>query len=340
LIEDIVGLTKRVCGKIDQTSIQNLKKRIDPSGHANITIEQILSHIRLLIEVIGNTTIDNFDKDKLETLEKEICSEITAAVSQELPNKETSYNNLASWIAGISRTTSVEIFTPNYDLLIEEALEVQNIPYFDGFIGSKKAFFDLHSIEQENLPSRWVKLWKLHGSINWWNDSCGNVFRCHYENSEKTKNKQMIYPSHIKYSQSRRMPYLAMQDRLGRFLSSGQSILIICGYSFSDQHINEILVQRLAANPRAICFGLLYDDLEKYKDALENAKKVTNLCLISQDSAFFSKETKKWRSPSGHLDPTHQDYIEDDKCKLGNFEALGKFLQKQTIHENMDRNHA
>ncbi len=34
----------------------------------------------------------------------------------------------------------IELFTTNYDLLLEEALEDEEIPYFDGFVGSKKSF--------------------------------------------------------------------------------------------------------------------------------------------------------------------------------------------------------
>lgn len=252
------------------------------------TIEDILSHVRLLTEVVGNGTIDEFGKSELEKIEKSICEQITSAVNRELPDEETPYHQLASWIGGIPRNNPVEIFTPNYDLLMESALESKNVPYFDGFVGSRKAFFDLHSIEQDNLPPRWVRLWKLHGSINWWNDSDNKVFRGY---SESDSNKQMIYPSHMKYHESRKMPFMAMQDRLGKFLAYGQSVLITCGYSFSDQHLNEIILQRLLANPRAICFGLLYDNIENYTEAMAFAKKTTNLSLISKNSVFCGGES-------------------------------------------------
>jgi hypothetical protein len=230
IIPDIAGLTTAVCLELDQNKIKNLEKGIVLPGGKKATVEDILSRVRLLLDAIGESEFDGLKKQDLTDIEKEICDKITQEVDKDLPDKITSYHNLASWISGIPREHPVEIFTPNYDLLIESALEAKNIPYFDGFVGSRNAFFDLHTMEYEELPPRWVRLWKLHGSVNWWVDTDGNVFR----GVPKNNDKQMIYPSHLKYLQSRRMPYLAMQDRLSNFLSTGQSVLITNGYSFVD----------------------------------------------------------------------------------------------------------
>ncbi|MCG8533368.1 MAG: SIR2 family protein, partial [Desulfovibrionales bacterium] len=127
------------------------------------------------------------------------------------------------------------------------------------------------------------------------------------------------------------MPYLAMQDRLSDFLSTGQSVLITNGYSFIDQHLNEIITQRLSANPRSVCFGLLYDDIEKYPEALDCARKTTNLHLLSYNAAFFAGDQKKWGENGDKL----YDFLTDKKgsetkCKIGDFSCFGQFLLKQT----------
>lgn len=336
LIQDIAGLTSAICKTLTDKNVDKIIDRIPLPEGKKATIEDILSHVRLLIEVVGGGQVDDFTKKNLEKLEGKICEEITKAVSKELPDNETPYYQLASWIGGIQRNNPVEIFTPNYDLLIESALESKNIPYFDGFIGSRKAFFDLHSIEQEELPPRWARLWKLHGSINWWKDSNAGVFRGHNESNE---NKQMIYPSHLKYEQSRRMPYFAMQDRLGHFLATGQAVLVTCGYSFVDEHLNAIILQRLSANPRAICFGLLYDDLEKYQDALVCAKRTANLSLIAKNGAIIGCQQMSWHTEESNV-ANHYDYCVKKKganddtetsinCKIGDFQILGKLLLNQ-----------
>mgnify|MGYP001428867605 CR=1 FL=1 len=330
LIPDIAGLTKAVCEKLEEKKISTLKTGMVLPEGKEPTIEDILSRIRLLIDAIGASEFDGLKKKDLTEMEKEICEKITEEVNKELPDEITSYHNLTSWISGIPRENPVEIFTPNYDLLIESSLEYKNIPFFDGFVGSRNAFFDLHSMEHEELPSRWVRLWKLHGSVNWWIDDTGKVFRG-FSKSDNG-NKQMIYPSHLKYSQSRRMPYLAMQDRLSTFLSIGQSVLVTNGYSFVDQHLNEIITQRLSANPRSVCFGLLYGNIEQYPEALDCARKTTNLHLLAKNAAFFAGEQKAWKK--GDLINPYDYLTEQDgdsaKCKIGDFGVFSQFLLKQT----------
>ncbi len=351
LIVDVAGLTKSICKTLKGQNIDKIVSRIDIPTDQDVTIEDILSHVRLLIEVVGKGKIDDFTKKILVKLEKDICTEITNAVNKELPDIETPYHKLSSWIGGIPRNNPIEIFTPNYDLLIESALESKNIPYFDGFIGSKQAFFDLHAIENEVLPPRWAKLWKLHGSINWWNDlkGKGNVFRV---TGVPPDNKQMIYPSHLKYDESRLMPYFALQDRLGHFLATGQAVLVTCGYSFVDKHLNAIILQRLLANPRAICFGLLFNDLEKYPDALSCAKNTTNLSLIAKDGAFIGGQQVTWNIDESN-EKNHYDYcIKSEKkdgsdesaikCNIGDFQNFGKFLLNQVgnFHASKDNGNA
>lgn len=71
------------------------------------------------------------------------------------------------------------------------------------------------------IPARWTRLWKLHGSINWEKNEetvNGNkVTRVVRVTREAAAGKVMIFPSHLKFEQSRRMPYLAMLDRLRAF---------------------------------------------------------------------------------------------------------------------------
>src|SRR5690606_25378948 len=118
---------------------------------------------------------------------------------------------LALWIKNASRAHAVEIFTLNYDLLVEQALERNGVPYFDGFFGVHEAFFDGFAIENEAnlLPTRWARLWKLHGSINWWAKESEGAIAVIRSETKRGYNS-LIHPSHLKYDQARQMPYLAM----------------------------------------------------------------------------------------------------------------------------------
>lgn len=57
----------------------------------------------------------------------------------------------------------------------------------------------------------------------------------------KNDASHLIYPSHLKYEESRKMPYLALIDQLNRFIRKKSSLLILSGYSFNDGHLNDAI---------------------------------------------------------------------------------------------------
>ncbi len=352
LIPTIEGLTKHVCESLDKSadfkaSAATIIKRLHDAGVANPNIEDILSHVRSLHEIVGASTIDGLTKTQLADLDAVICKHTTELVSVSLPDENTPYHQLATWIGGIHRSHPVEVFTSNYDLLMEQALEQRKIPYFDGFVGSCRTFFDLSSIEQDGLPPRWARLWKVHGSINWWRCPAGDI-----ERREKgdPSDRQMIHPSHLKYDQSRRMPYLAMLDRLREFLSLGQAVLVTCGYSFSDQHLNDVIIQGLRGNPNAVCYALVFGDRNTVPAVVTRAKRQANLNLLAADGAVFGTTERPWHSSPNADHPLHSLAVQsgglgsrskapDGQCKflLGDFTAFGNFLAQQLAWEETDK---
>lgn len=347
LIPDIAELTKQVCAKIEGEGSEKLKaaftsvlKRVKDSGVEKPNVEQVLSHVRTLAEVIYSSNVDGLSKDLLNDIDLEVCKITTEFVNAKLPSDDTPYHHLATWIGGIQRTHSVEVFTSNYDLLTEQALEERRVPYFDGFVGSANTFFDVASMEQGNLPARWARLWKVHGSINWWRTKAGNVER--RNRTPEEGDRQMIYPSHLKYDESRRLPYLAMLDRLKAFLATGQAVLITCGYSFADQHLNEVILQGLSGNPNAICFGLLFGERKNYPEAVKRARKQSNLSLLAVDGAVLNTIERDWHSEkkdehfhaglavgTGSLNGRTTASPERCKFLLGDFKTFGLFLAQQ-----------
>lgn len=350
LIPDIRGLTADVRKKLGESvhykeSFSAILNRFSGGIPADPTIEHILSHIHALQEVVRDGSIDGLNKTSLANLDSEICKIITEEVGVALPESNTPYHQLATWIGGIPRAHPVEVFTPNYDLLIEQAFEAHELPYFDGFVGSKQAFFDLASMENDALPVRWSRLWKVHGSVNWWSREEGEnpkTLKVVRTDKPTAGDRQMIFPSHLKYDQSRRMPYLAMLDRLRDFLARGNAVLVTCGYSFADQHLNEVIFHGLRSNPTAICFGLLFGPRSSYSDALIKKQKHPNLSLLASDGAVLNTIERDWRSDANpeHVmhglsviknEPTVGGNTTPTNCEfqLGNFKYFGDFLAQQ-----------
>jgi hypothetical protein len=269
-------------------------------------------------------------------LDAEICSNVNNIVRQSLNSIDTPYHKIAAWIGAIPRTYPVEIFTTNYDLLMEQALEENRISYFDGFSGSRLSFFDSYTVEDDELPPRWARLWKLHGSINWHADSKGTVYRS--MSAPKADESRVIHPSHLKYDESRKMPYLALIDRLKAFIKKPSSLLIICGYSFRDQHLNETIIQGLRGNPTAMCFALMYGELDGYTEAVALATKIPNVSLLAKSEAIIGTKRLRWTQKnkesvcSDSVAITWVSISDEEvtkaQFKLGDFGRLGAFFEE------------
>lgn len=344
LIWDVAGLTNIISARLTSnnkttpTAWDKIVRIVEDDGGDGKNIELLLSKIRVLSSIVGTGIARGMVAKELSDLDDEVCQVISEVVNKSLPRRDTPYHNLAIWSRSIPREKPVHIFTTNYDLLLEQALEESSAPYFDGFIGSRKAFFDLGAVEDEGiLPARWTRVWKIHGSLNWRLDDGKSVIR----SDEKTdKQSYLIYPSHLKYDQSRKMPYLAMLDRLKAFLLNPSALLFICGYSFADEHINDVICRSLEANPTAHVFAFLFGDLDdpKYKHGKNCALSTPNLSIIAFDKGIIGRNPGLWKAddieslalPPGIL--TKNDTA--ISLNLGDFAVLGRLLRGLSSSED------
>ena len=337
LIWDVAGLTKVIAKNLSSkdsanpTSWDKIVQIVHEDGGDSGNIELLLSRIRVFSSVAGNGNVRGLTAAELNALDAEVCKVISAEVNRALPTTDSPYHNLAIWSRSIRRERPVHLFTTNYDLLMEQALEESSAPYFDGFIGARKAFFDLGAVEDEGvLPPRWTRLWKIHGSLNWRLENKTDVVR----SDQKTDAQSyLIYPSHLKYDQSRKMPYLAMLDRLKAFLLAPSALLFICGYSFADEHINDVICRSLEANPTAHVFAFVFGNLDSpnYALARQCALVTPNLSLLGFDKAVIGRNLGEWASDGADdlaLPPSILVKDGDSiALRLGDFAALGALLR-------------
>lgn len=345
LIPDVSALTKYVVAELSKDpkiggAIKKLLELLMQDGEKEPNIERLLSRTRALGEVAGIGEVRGLSHLELAELDKAICKSITSRVTRDLPEK-TPYHSLARF-SGADRAFPVAIFTTNYDLLMEQAFERLRIPFFDGFIGSHFPFFDQRAVESDAIPKRWVRFWKLHGSINWRYERARHCVIRGIQ-SDGTE-EQMIHPSHLKYDASRRMPYLIMIDRMRTFLrdTPGPVALFISGYSFGDDHLNEVIIEGLQANPNAACFALQFGEMANYPTAIEIAKSTLNLSIISDDGAFIRGRQGRWAlrgsddastlggsfKQIGKATDQDEDALRKFGCKLGDFAGFAALLDE------------
>ncbi|MGF1904357.1 SIR2 family protein [Aliivibrio logei] len=143
--------------------------------------------------------------------------------------------------AGVSeRRKSVNIFTTNYDTLLEDALALNKISYWDGFSGGAVA----HRTQRYGDPippnGQRANLIKMHGSIDWFLCDNGNVWRVRNNDNYPDVNRRvLIYPQATKYIATQQDPFSSQFDLFRKSLNSNNSnVLAVCGYSFGDDHIN------------------------------------------------------------------------------------------------------
>ncbi len=323
LIPNIEGLTTHVKSALSSQQLSIFEKI--ESGEEKKDLEKILSDVRTLADIIGEHQVHGSNASGFRDLETSICKTIKEVVSKPLPDGQNPYSELISWINGINRLHGVEIFTTNYDLLCEDALERSQTPFFDGFTGSRYAFFDPASISKNDLPPRWVRLWKLHGSIGWTMLSNGQVTRvpeCEISN--------MVYPSHIKYSQTQAAPFSALFERLKNFIMEPDSLLVTTGFSFADAHISSKISECLSANPTSAVIAFQYKNISEENYAVDLAQRTPNLSVYCRDGAIINTINAVWKTgelPSKNWDLVRKEYL-DEKGQfiLGDFKALARFL--------------
>lgn len=322
LMPDIKGLTSTVESRLEGSELEAFSALATELKDKNI--ELILSRVRALAEVIGSTKIHGLDAAGYKLLSVKMCQIIKEVVSKGLPKGDNPYSHLVSWINGISRDYAVEVFTTNYDLLLEEAMERSRTPYFDGFTGSKCAFFDPSTISSNDLPSRWIRLWKMHGSINWSRNDNGEVVR-----KDGEEDGSMVYPSHIKYDQTQAAPFSSMFERLKNFLLEPDSLLITTGFSFADAHITAKLDECLSENPSSAVLAFQFRDLSSEPHAVAVGGRRPNLSVYCRDGAVINGVTAKWKTgelPSTNWEIIRGEYWEDSQFILGDYVSFTRFL--------------
>jgi hypothetical protein len=153
-----------------------------------------------------------------------------------------------------------KIFTLNYDLLIERALDNLGVLYFDGFLGTinrtlrtESYHYDLYypgetTEGRVTRVDRVIHLYKLHGSINWRRHSSkgGDVIVRHGSPADAEYGDVMIYPSPLKVTEMNGYPYSEMFRHLSVQIRQPQSVLLVLGYGFQDSHVNRLIYQALS----------------------------------------------------------------------------------------------
>ena len=302
-------------------------------------IEQVLSRLRRIAALLegGRDQVDELTAGQARDLDRIICGLIVDALNVD-ESTPAPMLNFASWVARADYCLPVEVFTVNYDLVLETALESLGVPYFDGFVGSLRARFRTEMVEAnlgdaDNwLPPFLVRLWKLHGSVNWQWDSGAAVEVVRLGSPVGDGSLAAIYPSDAKYDESRRVPFVVLQDRFRRALNQPETLVLISGYSFGDDHLNEMIFDAARRRQRSEFSVFCFDEIP---DSLANKAAMTpNLQAVGRKEAILGGIRGEWKAPEvGHAPEgtwSNDGDEGDGGFALGDFAKLAGYLARSS----------
>ncbi len=150
----------------------------------------------------------------------------------------------------VARSRPLRIFSTNYDTAVELACSQQKLTWEDGF----SLYWSPDVFEDRDAD---VHLVKLHGSVLWYRDDCGNYIRSPM--GRRAADDQppllfsgaceplLIYPARKSANDA---PYSHNMQMLSRCLGTRESrvLLIVVGYSFRDDHLRTLLFDAARRN--------------------------------------------------------------------------------------------
>lgn len=257
-------------------------------GRGEANIEDQIRAANLLaqgLEIIGNekssevkTALSNLFKgflDGISETEQNIKQAVEQIKEEAEPEEEASEDKLDALVMLVSfllsfssRTATRErlnIFTTNYDRLIEYGADLAGLHLIDRFVGCLEPIFRSSRLDIDmhyNPPGirgepRYlegvVRLTKLHGSLDWvyrngFVRKVGLPFgpqNDHPAFNDNPSESVMIYPNSAKDRETSEYPYVELFRDYAAAVCRPNSVLVTYGYGFGDDHINRTIADML-----------------------------------------------------------------------------------------------
>ena len=225
----------------------------------------------------------NDEEDKNGNLVKIIKEVSEKLLEEDLSDTKISktYNNYLNFVSQVFKLLmmtnsrqiprSVNIFTTNYDLFLEKAIDElsqeNRIVFNDGANGYFKRYIDssnyyrvvsykgLNDNYINEIPS--INLIKPHGSVNWKKDNDKILV-----STSVVDDSVVVKPTGIEGQETFLNNYF--HDMLRMFqieLDKPQTVVFVLGFSFQDKHIAKMF-KRALQNSELLAFILCYSDVE------------------------------------------------------------------------------
>lgn len=205
---------------------------------------------------------------------------------------------LVSFASRSATRERLNLFTINYDRVIEYGAELAGIRLIDRFVGTVNPVFRSSRLEVDlhyNPPGirgepRYlegvVHFIKLHGSLDW--TMRGDVVRRFalpygaesIEMYSDANDTLMIYPNAAKDRETSEYPYVELFRDLAAAVCRPNTTLVLYGYSFGDQHINRVIEDMLAIPSTHLVIISWSDEGNRIHKFYEKLKRPAQISLM------------------------------------------------------------
>jgi hypothetical protein len=261
------GLTTRVLTDAP-AKLKEQFAGLKPAGDRPTTIEDLLTYLIRYRDIL--TTVTNGAGHDVSIAEIDVWLKlIKAGIVQAITDEwiaSTYHRRFLQRVRNPRQGRPRDVFSLNYDTVLEATLDELRLPYVDGFRGTNRAWFDPDVFDEIGSVGPQFRIFKLHGSINWTRDANGYVRRGGKEHV--TDEPIVVFPSEQKYLQTQYGVYETLMARFRNRLriTDANNYLIVLGYSFNDDHITEAICDAVTArdsNLTVVAFVGPEDEREK-----------------------------------------------------------------------------
>ena len=221
---------------------------------------------------------------------------ITQATSEQAA--EYLMNFLVSFASRSATRERLNIFTTNYDRIIEYGAELAGIRLIDRFVGTINPVFRSSRVEVDmhyNPPGirgepRYlegiVQFTKLHGSLDWaMREGIVRRIALPYgadsiERYSDRKDTLMIYPNAAKDRETAEYPYVELFRDFASTVCRPNSTVVLYGYSFGDEHINRVITDMLTIPSTHLVIISFSDEGDRIKRFYDKLKRPAQISLL------------------------------------------------------------
>ena len=206
-----------------------------------------------------------------------------------------------------STNTTINIVTPNYDRVAEYATDLAQCVHATGFVPGiirSREGTETTSIRNGPYLARTVRIWKVHGSLDWFEDQNRNVISIPVTTCLPIGLTPLIVtPGVSKYERTHDEPFRSAIHGADAALETANALLCV-GYGFRDTHIQAKLIERCrqASIPVVILARTLTDEAKQFLKtcsrspylALEHCEEGTRAFWTDEPNGTVVQDQTLW----------------------------------------------